>query len=70
MTQETELDAPISTLWRHKKSGGVYVVSGVCQIENTNEIGILYSSVQNEGPLWCRPKAEFLDGRFIRLKVS
>jgi hypothetical protein len=65
-----EADTLISTLWRHKKSGAVYVIGGECKIEATNETGILYSSVQNNGPLWCRPKSEFLDGRFLRLKVS
>jgi hypothetical protein len=63
-------DVPISTLWRHRKSGGVYTISGFCQIEATNELGVLYSSVQTEGPLWCRPFAEFTDGRFVRLNAS
>lgn len=68
MPQEESL--PVSTLWRHQKTGGVYVICGECQIEATNEPAVLYSSVQIEGPLWCRPKTEFLDGRFIRLRAS
>ena len=70
MTQQPEQSVPISTLWRHLKTDGVYVIRGECQIEATNETGILYSSVQTDGPLWCRPKSEFLDGRFIRLNIS
>ncbi len=70
MTQQPDQSVPVSTLWRHRKSGGVYVISGICQIEATNEPGVLYSSVQTEGPLWCRPLAEFTDGRFVRLDVS
>jgi len=62
--------APISTLWRHRKSGGIYTIFGECHIEATNEPAILYSSVQVEGPLWCRPKSEFFDGRFVQLDVS
>jgi hypothetical protein len=68
--KDPEKTVPISTLWRHRKTGGVYVISGFCQIEATNELGVLYSSVQTEGPLWCRPLAEFIDGRFVRLDVS
>ena len=74
---QTELSALTSTLWRHVKtggvyviSGGVYVISGECQIEATNEPAVLYQSVQTQGPLWCRPKSEFLDGRFVKQGVS
>lgn len=67
---QTELSALTSTLWRHVKTGGVYVISGECQIEATNEPAVLYQSVQTQGPLWCRPKSEFLDGRFVKQGVS
>jgi hypothetical protein len=68
-TDKSEQSVPTSTLWRHRKTGGVYTISGMCQIEATNEPGVLYSSVQHEGPLWCRPISEFIDGRFEPIKI-
>ena len=58
------------TLWRHQKTGGFYTVFGTCRIEATNEPGVLYHSINGNGPLWCRPVAEFLDGRFVRTHAS
>jgi len=63
--QETHM----GTLWMHVKSKGVYTVFSSCQIEATNEEGVLYHSVEGKGPLWCRPASEFLDGRFLRVGV-
>jgi hypothetical protein len=57
-------ETQVGTLWSHKKTGGIYVVFGFCQIEATNEPGVLYHSTAGQEPLWCRSLAEFLDGRF------
>lgn len=57
-------ETPIGTIWQHRKSGGIYAIFATCQIEATNEEGVLYHSTQGHGPLWCRPSAEFFDGRF------
>lgn len=56
----------IGQLYRHVKSGGVYIVTGFCVIEATNRPGILYRKV-NAGydVTWVRDRAEFLDGRFV-----
>jgi hypothetical protein len=60
----------IGTLWRHKKTGGVYTVFATCQIEATNEPGVLYHSVEGHGPLWCRALSEFIDGRFAPVEIQ
>ena len=65
-TEETQT----GTLWRHKKTGGVYTIFGTCQLEATNEPGVLYHSIAGHGPLWCRSMAEFLDGRFEPVEID
>lgn len=52
------------TLWRHKKTGEIYAIFALCQIESTNEPGILYHSINEHGPLWFLPAEEFMGGRF------
>ena len=59
----------VGTLWRHKKTGGIYAIFASCQIEATNEPGILYHSINGHGPLWCRPTKEFMDGRFDPISI-
>lgn len=57
-------------IWRHKKTGGLYVVvTDNFQIEATMEQGILYKGVY-DGKEWVRPKTEFMDGRFEPLNHS
>jgi hypothetical protein len=53
----------VGTVWRHKKSGGVYTVIGTCRLEATNAPAYLYTSTAN-GVIWARDMDEFLDGRF------
>ena len=64
-------DGYISTVWRHEKSGGVYVIVGSCQLEATNEPAYLYKAVHtvDTAPIWARSCAEFLDGLFTQLVV-
>ena len=74
MTEFKRTDATgetqVGTLWRHEKSGGIYTIFASCQIEATNEAGVLYHSVEGYGPLWCRPLAEFADGRFVKIEIA
>ena len=61
----------VGLLYRHKKTGGVYLVTGVCVSEATLEACVLYGCVSERQtqPVfsWSRPAAEFLDGRFERV---
>jgi hypothetical protein len=59
----------IGSLWRHVKTGGEYQIIGACQIEATNTPGFIYRSVET-GVVWCRPRCEFLDGRFERIPMA
>lgn len=52
-------------LWVHVKTKGEYEVIGEVQIEETNETGYVYRSIEH-GTIWVRPKTKFLDGRFMR----
>ena len=61
--------AQVGTVWRHRASGHLYAVVGVCQLEATWRPAVLYvrlnnpDAVQPEGPI-ARDRDEFLDGRF------
>jgi hypothetical protein len=55
------------SIWRHKKSGGLYVViDDDITIEATEERGVLYLRVQ-DGRKWVRSYSQFHDGRFEAL---
>ena len=57
----------MSEIFRHKKSGGLYVVlDDEIRIEATNSRGVLYKSLM-DGTKWVRPYSEFHDGRFEKL---
>lgn len=62
------------SLWRHLKTGHLYVIVGECRIEATMEPAYLYARVDEKtrakefGAPWARPKDEFLDGHFEALK--
>lgn len=58
----TELPC-VGTVWRHKKTGNVYVIIGTCRLEATNATAYLYTSSSN-GVVWARDADEFLDGRY------
>lgn len=54
-------------IYRHKKTGGLYVVIDEdITIEETGERGILYRSLQ-DGRKWVRSYKKFHDGRFEAL---
>lgn len=58
--------APFGSRWRHRRSGGVYVVQGVCVLEANQKAAVLYRNTEG-GPVWARNGREFLDGRFERV---
>lgn len=56
--------------WRHKKTGGEYLVSGKATLQTSKPIEdmqqlVLY--IAQDGSLWVRPVDEFMDGRFEAL---
>ncbi len=55
------IEPKLFTLWRHKKTGGVYHIVANCIIEATDTPAVAY---RKDGPIWVRPLAEFMDGRF------
>jgi hypothetical protein len=57
--------APVGSTWVHRK-GGRYAVADHCILEATNEAAVIYRPEPGGLLLWCRPAAEFLDGRFTR----
>lgn len=60
-----EVDFPsISNLWRHIKTGGVYVVMCPAVIETDAVPAVAYAIANGDGTVWVRPVTEFLDGRF------
>jgi hypothetical protein len=48
---------------RHKKTGGLYKVVLLANIEASLEPAYVYESMQSQD-FWIRPKAEMEDGRF------
>lgn len=56
----------IGTHWRHKKTGHIYKVIGVCRLEHSNAPAYLYRRPE-DGITWARDMDEFLDGRFERI---
>ena len=54
-------------LFKHEKTGHLYVVIAHCILESTTKPGILYQRSINGvpmGPIWARDASEFYDGRF------
>lgn len=57
--------APQGSHWRHRKTGGVYVIDHHGLIEATLEPAVVYRPKDGTpGLVWVRPAAEFFDGRF------
>lgn len=58
---------PYGTAWRHKKSGGMYVVTGVPILEANATPMVMYVGHQDGDNLeWLRPVEEFLE-KFERI---
>jgi hypothetical protein len=56
----------INSRWKHRK-GGIYSVVSNARIEATLEAAVVYRD-EVTGMTWVRPLAEFVDGRFERLR--
>lgn len=54
--------------WKHRKTGHVYRVHCAAIIEATMTPAVVYAREDPTPGMWVRPQAEFLDGRFERLK--
>lgn len=59
------------SLWTHRKTGGVYMVMGMCMLEASWRPAVLYRRARTAydgvalvGPMIARDRAEFMDGRF------
>lgn len=52
----------VGTLWKHKKTGGLYTIVRAAKIEADLTPAIVYED--RSGNVWVRPEAEFMDGRF------
>ena len=57
---------PPDSYWQHR-SGGVYRVACCCLREADLTACVVYVAVKS-GLYWCRPLAEFVDGRFTLLE--
>lgn len=58
------------SLWRHIKSDSVYLVMYIGVRESTVEPDVAYMAFDEakqapKPPVWFRPLADFLDGRFV-----
>ncbi len=56
-------------VWRHKKTGGLYVTEHVALLEATLDPVVIYRSMK-DGTRWVRPAREFCDGRFEVLPMQ
>lgn len=66
--QERYGDENVSIVWRHVKTGGVYViVDEECMLESDLTPMVAYMSLK-DGQVWLRPRGEFFDGRFVKLE--
>lgn len=60
--------------YRHRKTGGIYIVNGIARVEATMDRVVVYRgvnpetwSIMDDDHYWTRPVAEFADGRFERI---
>jgi hypothetical protein len=58
---------PMGSTWRHRR-GDEYFVVGYCVLAGYRVPAVLCRG--NDGIVWCRPAAQFLDGRFMRIDGS
>lgn len=57
------------TVWRHKKTGNLYMILGMCIIEEMHTEAFRYVCLHDSQIEWIRPVGEFLDGRFERVEL-
>ena len=64
LTAVSERDPPPAR-YRHVKSGGVYEIVTLAQMESDGAEVVVYRPTNGEARTWVRPRAEFFDGRFV-----
>jgi len=53
---------PIGSRWRHRRSGGTYVVIAVALVESTLVPAVVYAGVAREGrAVWVRPLEQWAE---------
>lgn len=65
----------MSTRWRHKKRGSIYIEIGRAKLQAADTGGMADNQPMvvyrgEDGQLWVRPEDEFEDGRFERVDSS
>lgn len=50
-------------LFRHRKTGGLYSIVSIAQMESTLEAVVVYRATK-DSTVWVRSYKEFFDGRF------
>lgn len=66
MSEKTMIDAqePVAgSLWKHRK-GTVYRIVCCAFLERDLTTVVVYRAASDKQLTWCRPLAEFMDGRF------
>lgn len=58
---------PMGSTWRHRR-GEDYFVVGHCVLAGYRVPAVLCRG--GEAVIWCRPAAQFLDGRFLRIDAA
>lgn len=51
---------PRSEIYRHIKTGGLYVVIADAEMEANGDFAVVYRSL-DDGRIWVRPSSEFYD---------
>ncbi len=56
------------TVWRHKKTGGLYDILMEATLESDLTEMVVYQAHKDKS-IWIRPRAEFFDGRFEKIRA-
>lgn len=48
-------------VYKHYKRGDEYLVTGVAEHENTNELLVVYKALYGDRHLWTRPLVQFIE---------
>lgn len=69
LIRRAEASVPPGSIWRHEKSGGVYIVDCIAIEEATLSVVVAYRLLHGERPVtFTRPYKEFTDGRFTQME--
>lgn len=61
-----KFQVPVGSRWRHLRTGGYYIVTGLAMSEGDLTMLVCYRNVKSDPDTvpWARPAEQFLDGRF------